>query len=184
MVELFPDQSVVVIVDWQEKLAAVMPPELREHNLRKACILVQGARAAGVPILLTEQYPKGLGHTVPELREALGDAQKPIEKRDFAATALGTFKDALQATGRSHVVLAGMESHICVYQTARGLLDEGYVVHVAMDAVLSRAKADWRAAMALCAQCGCVTTSVEAVLFDWAKKGEGPLFKEVSRLVR
>jgi len=184
MLSLTPDNSVVVLIDWQDRLAAVMPDDVHAAHLRKACILVEGARAAGVPVLVTEQYPKGLGHTVPALRDAIGDAAVPIEKRDFACTDVPEFAAALERSGRSHVILAGMESHICVFQTARGLVGDGYVVHVARDAVVSRSKPDYLAALGLYDQLGCVTTSTETVVFDWVRRAEGDTFKAISRLVR
>ncbi len=184
MLSLTPDNSVVVLIDWQERLAAVMPDDVHADQLRKACILVEGANAAGVPVLVTEQYPKGLGPTVPELREAFGDLAAPVEKRDFACTDVPEFADQLERTGRSHVILAGMESHICVFQTARGLVEEGYVVHVARDAVVSRSKRDYKAALGLYEQLGAVTTSVETVVFDWVRRAQGDVFKTISKLVR
>lgn len=184
MLSLTPDNSVVVLIDWQERLVGAMPPDVHADHLRKACILLAGARAAGVPILVTEQYPRGLGHTLPALTEAIGEGPTPIEKRDFACTEVADFADRLERTGRSHVILAGMESHICVFQTARGLAAEGYVVHVARDAVMSRSKRDYLAALSLYDHLGCVTTSVETVLFDWVRRAEGDTFKAISRLVR
>jgi nicotinamidase-related amidase len=183
MLNLSPENSAVVVVDWQVRLAAVMEPETHSYNLSQACILVEAALAAGVPTLVTEQYPKGLGPTVPELLERLPSAA-PIEKRDFSCCDVPEFLEALKRTGRSHVVLAGMEAHICVFQTARALLAEGYVVHVPRDAVISRRSADFKAALGLYAQLGAVTTSVETIAFDWVRRAEGPLFKAVSRLVR
>jgi nicotinamidase-related amidase len=184
MLSLTPDNSLVVLIDWQERLASVMPDAVHADHLRKACILIEGARAVGVPVVVTEQYPRGLGHTVPALREALGESAAPVEKRDFACTEVPEFAELLERSGRSHVILAGMESHICVFQTARGLASEGYVVHVARDAVVSRSKRDYLAALSLYEHLGAVTTSVETVLFDWVRRAEGATFKAISRLVR
>ena len=181
---LVPSQSVVVVIDWQERLAAAMKPKRHEKNLHKAEILVAGAIAAGVPVLATEQYPKGLGPTVPTLAALLEGVTTPIEKRDFACTDVPEFVDALEATRATHVVLSGMEAHVCVYQSARGLLDLGYHVHVAMDAVLSRRKFDFEVAGGLYAELGVHATSVEVVLFDWVRRAEGEVFKAISRLVR
>ncbi len=184
MLDLNPDNSVVILIDWQERLAGVMPDDVHASNLDKARILVEGARAAGVPVIATEQYPKGLGPTLPPLLGALGDGAAPIAKRDFACTAVPEFVAALEATGRDHCILAGMESHICVYQTARGLIEDGYAVHVPRDAVVSRSKRDFLGALSLYDHLGVITTSVEAVLFDWVGRAQGDLFKAVSRLVR
>ena len=116
--------------------------------------------------------------------KALSRSVSPTEKRDFACTDVPEFLEQLTASGRTHVVLIGMEAHVCVYQTARGLLEEGFVVHVPTDAVVSRSKRDYLAAVGLYQQMGAVTTSVETVVFDWVKRAEGDLFKTVSRLVR
>ncbi len=184
MLHLTPDNSVVVLIDWQERLVAAMPQDVHAAHLDKARILVEGARAAGVPVLVTEQYPKGLGDTLPVLRETLGDGVTAIEKRDFSCTDVEAFKTALEATGADHCILVGMESHVCVYQTARGLLEAGYAVHIARDAVVSRSKRDFETALGLYEQLGAVTTSVETVLFDWVRRAEGDAFKAISRLVR
>lgn len=183
MLNLSPSNSVLVIIDWQERLSSVMDAGLQARNLKKASILTEAALAAEVPILLTEQYPKGLGPTVAPLRDLLSSATR-IEKRDFACSAVPEFSEALKQLGRSHVILAGMEAHICVYQTARGLLAEGYVVHIPRDAVLSRSKTDFQAALSLYERSGAITTSTETVVFDWVGRAEGDLFKAVSRLVR
>ncbi len=184
MLHLDPDNSVVVVIDWQERLVGVMPEALRDEALARAVLLVRGARAAGVPVLASEQYPEGLGPTVQPLRDAWGDEVAPVAKREFSCAEVPEFVERLEALGRSHVVLVGMESHICVYQTARGLAEQGRVVHVPLDAVLSRKTPDFRAAVSLYRQIGVVTTSVEVVLFDWVRRGEGAVFKEISRLVR
>ena len=183
MLNLTCENSVVVLIDWQERLIGPMDPELHKANLAKALILLRSAAAAGVPVLATEQYPQGLGPTLEVLREAVPGFQ-PIEKRDFSCCAVQAFAAALEETGRSHVVLVGMEAHVCVYQTARDLVGEGYVVHVPADAVLSRRKADFRAAIGLYERLGAISTSVETVVFDWVGRAQGPLFKTVSSLVR
>jgi len=183
MMELTTSNSVLVLVDWQERLSSAMHADLHERNLGKACTLAASAVAADIPVLITEQYPRGLGPTLGALRELLPSVA-PIEKRDFDCSSVQDFREAIEALGRTHVVLAGMEAHICIFQTARGLLSRGYVVHIPRDAVLSRNRADFLAALALYERCGAVTTSSETVVFDWVKRGEGPLFKTVSKLVR
>lgn len=184
MLYLDPDNSVVVVIDWQERLVGAMPESFRDEALARAVLLVRGARAAGVPVLASEQYPKGLGPTVEPLREAWGDEVTPVVKSEFSCAEVPEFMEQLEALGRSHVILAGMESHVCVYQTARGLAEKGRVVHVPLDAVLSRKTRDFRAAVGLYRRIGVVPTSVEVVLFDWVRRGEGAVFKEISRLVR
>ncbi len=183
MLDLQPDNTALVFIDWQDRLASVMAPEIHAYNLGKACVLAEAGAAAGVPTLVTEQYPKGLGHTVEPLRERIPDLVA-IEKRDFSCFDVPAFAEALKQTQRSHVVLAGMEAHICVYQTARALIANGYVVHIPRDAVISRNSPDYKAALGLYAQLGAFVTSTETVVFDWVRRAEGPLFKTVSGLVR
>ncbi|MEE2830078.1 MAG: isochorismatase family protein [Myxococcota bacterium] len=183
MLNLTCENSVVLLVVWQERLVATMDPELHDRNLAKALILLSSAAAAEVPVLVTEQYPQGLGPTHQTLREAVPNFE-PMAKRDFSCCAVEAFAAALEATGRSHVVLVGMEAHICIYQTARDLVAEGYVVHIPTDAVLSRGKADFRAALGLYDRLGAIPTSVETVVFDWVGRAQGPFFKTVSGLVR
>lgn len=184
MQRLTPENTVVVVIDWQERLVAAMPPDIEQENLARAVVLVRGARAAGIPILASEQYPRGLGRTVPPLLEALGDDFAFIEKRDFSCADVPAFMDALRETGRANVVVVGMEAHVCVLQTVRGLTEAGFAVHVPLDGVVSRFTRDFRAAVARYTQLGVTVTSVETVLFDVVRRGEGDLFKTVSRLVR
>jgi nicotinamidase-related amidase len=115
MLDLTTENSVVVLVDWQERLAAAMPTDVEQANLARAVLLVEGAKAAGVPIVVSEQYPRGLGRTVEPLRDALGEQLDPIEKRDFSCTDVPAFMERMQQTGRSRAIVVGMESHVCVY---------------------------------------------------------------------
>ena len=184
MKRLTPDNTVVVLIDWQERLVAAMPAAVEQENLARTALLLRGAQAAGLPILASEQYPRGLGRTVSALLEVLGDDFAFVEKRDFACTDVPGFMEQLRATGRDRVVVAGMEAHVCVLQTVRGLIDAGFAVHVPLDAVVARNTRDFRAAVARYTQLGATVTSVETVLFDLVRRGEGELFKAISRLVR
>ncbi len=188
---LTPANSLVLLIDWQERLVPAMSSELEPHRRRHAEILLRAAAAAGVPVLVTEQYPKGLGHTVPELRAALDAVEEAsgapvplIAKRDFAATDVDEVVAKLRESGAENVVVVGMEAHICVWQTVRALTEMGFSVHVPRDAVISRRTHDYEAALSLYLNAGAVVTSVEAVAFDWVRRAEGELFKAVSRLVR
>lgn len=179
---LSPERAVVVLIDWQERLVAAMPEGRRDHAARKAETLLDGAQALGLPVLSTEQYPQGLGSTIASLRGRL--SAPPIEKRVFSCVRVPAFVDALRATGRDQVLLIGMEAHICVYQSARGLRDLGLDVGVIADAVLSRSDADRDVGLGLCAAAGALVHTVESALFDALGAGEGPAFKTISRLVR
>lgn len=186
--KLAPSESVLLVVDVQEKLAAAVPEAQRERTVRSIAALVEGARLLGVPVIVTEQYPRGLGPTVAALKEALARVEpKPpvIEKIDFDACGAAGLGEALASAGsRRSVVVTGMEAHICVYQTARSLLRQGRTVHVPMDAVCSRSAENARIAESLYAAGGAVVTCSETVLFDWLGRASGETFKAISRLVR
>jgi nicotinamidase-related amidase len=175
-------EAAVVLIDWQEKLAGAMEPALEAERRRRAAALLGGAQALGLPILATEQYPRGLGPTVPELAALLG--RSPWEKRAFACTDVPPFVEALGATGRRQVLLAGMEAHICVLQTARGLVSLGYDVRICRDAAMSRRPDDFEVALESWREVGARVTSVEAALFEMLGCAEGEAWKSISRLVR
>ena len=184
---LDPQDTVVAVIDVQEKLVAAMPEEARTRTVRNVANLVEGARVLGVPVIVTEQYPKGLGPTVGPVREAvarIAGAGAPIEKVEFDACAVPAFAEALEKLGRHTVVLAGMEAHICVYQTARALAARGLTVHVPMDAVCSRVPENLAVAEKLYERTGAVTTSTETVLFDLLGRASGDAFKTISKLVK
>jgi len=184
MLYLSPNNSVVVLVDWQERLVSVVAEGFKRRNRAATAILLQAAAHLEVPIVVSEQYPTGLGSTVSELLDALPEGTQRHHKTVFSAAEVPTLQAELAQSGRSHVIVAGMEAHICVYQTVRALREEGYSVHVPLNAVVSRHKHDYMAAVGLCRQLGAVTTSVETVLFDWLRRAEGDSFKLISRLIR
>jgi nicotinamidase-related amidase len=173
--------TVLVIVDIQEKLVRAMPA--REDLVLKARQLVQGARALNVPILYTEQNPKGLGPTVPEIAAVMPGVE-PITKFSFGCCACEDFVRALQAAGRRNVLVAGIETHVCVYQTARELLEKGYHVEVAADACSSRTPQNKQTGLDKMRDAGAAITSVETALFELLKVAEGPLFKEILKIVK
>jgi nicotinamidase-related amidase len=173
--------TVLLIVDIQEKLVRAM--HAREDLILKARQLVQGARALNVPILCTEQNPKGLGPTVPEIAAAMPGVE-PISKFSFSCGACEGFVHALQAAGRCNVLVAGIETHVCVYQTARDLLEKGYLVEVAADACSSRTPQNKQTGLDKMRDAGAAITSVETALFELLKVAEGPLFKEILKIVK
>src|SRR5512140_3185991 len=128
---------VLVFVDIQERLAAVMSH--RQRVVDNCLHLIEVSKLLNIPVILNEQYPKGLGPTVNEIREAL-QPYEPLEKLTFSCCKGPSFMERLAATGRKKVILAGMETHVCVLQTCIGLLEAGYSVHVVNDAICSRTK--------------------------------------------
>jgi nicotinamidase-related amidase len=170
------------VVDIQDRLASVMSE--RQHVVRNTSLLIEAAKTLGLPMVLTEQYPKGLGPTVNELKEILPPGVKPVEKLHFSCCGEPAFLDALKKTGKKKVILAGMETHICVLQTTLGLLDEGYGVHLVSDAICSRKSSDYKSGLGMAREAGAVVTSTETVLFQLLEKAGTEEFKKISKLVK
>ncbi len=172
--------SRLVLVDLQSRLLSAMPDPTR---LTTACrLLIEGAKLLQVPAVATEQYPQGLGETIPELA---GSVDRRVTKMRFSAAAdLGWPPAAQDPDRRFQVVLAGVEGHVCVLQTALDMLSLGYTVFVAMDAVASRRELDWKLAGERLASAGAVLTTVESVLFEWCETADAPEFKSLSGLVK
>jgi len=180
-VKLDRSRTALVVVDVQEAFRpAVLDFERVAGNVS---VLVRGARVLGLPTLVTEQYPKGLGRTVPEVTEHLGSA-RPIEKVCFSAVGADGFSRALLETRRDQVLLCGIEAHVCVSQTAEDLLADGVEVHVAQDAVTSRTAENRALGLHKMERSGAGVTSVEAALFELLKEAGTPEFKEVQSLVK
>ncbi|HEY5999736.1 MAG TPA: hydrolase [bacterium] len=175
------EDAVLLVVDIQERLAAAMAE--REKVVANAGHLVAAAKLLDVPVLHTEQYPRGLGPTVPELREALGPAL-PVEKLTFDCCGEPSFTPALEAAGCSTVIVCGMETHICVLQTVLGLLAQGLAVHVVADAACSRNPDNARVALELMRDAGAVVTCTETVLFQLLVRAGTPQFKAIQARIK
>ncbi len=179
------ESSALLVVDWQDKLCKAMPPEAEARGRKNVGILIEAARLLGVPVVVSEQYPQGLGRTLPDvwaLAEAA--AAQRVEKVTFACTNDSAFQALATALGPRSWVVSGMESHVCVWQTVRGLLEIAPFVHVVADAVLSRAEENRAIGVGLCREAGATVTSTETVAFDWLGKAGSDAFKAISRLVR
>jgi len=176
--------TTLVIVDVQERLFPAMDADHREEVMRNIKILATTARRLGLPVIATEQYPKGLGHTLPELRDTLGPDVQPVPKVNFSCWGVEEVRARLRTTGTRQVILAGIEAHVCVLLSALDLLGEGMAVHVGADAVTSRTQANWRLAMDYLRQAGAVVTSTETVLFQLLGQADTEDFRELARLVR
>ncbi len=173
--------TILLIVDIQDKLAAVMKE--RDKVVRNNLHLIELAKMLGVPIVVTEQYPKGLGTTVPELREAL-PSYGPVEKMTFDCCGQPAFLAELKAHNKSKVILTGMETHICVLQTCIGLLKGGTTVHVVQDAICSRTKENWKTGIEFMRDAGAVVTCTETVLFQMLKVAGTEDFKKISQRIK
>lgn len=176
--------SVLVVIDIQERLAAAMVPAARAGVIRNTQILLQAAACLGVPALVTEQYPKGLGPTVAELVDALPPGTPRLEKTCFSCAAAESFPAALEAGGRPQVILVGMEAHVCVLQSALELLAVRREVFVVEDACCSRNQANHANAMDRLRAAGVVVTNTESLLFEWLRDARNEHFKAISALLR
>ena len=179
-----PDHSVLLVIDIQERLASAMPKEDLERLIKNTSILMQAARHLDIPVLSTEQYPKGLGNTLPEIRQHYPDEVNCLHKTGFSCCAAEGFTERLSRFNRKQVVLTGMETHICVLQTATELQDNGYNVFVAEDAVCSRSARRMQNGLARMRQMDIMITHSESVLFEWLRDARHPQFKTVSSLLK
>jgi len=176
--------SLLVIVDIQDSLLTTMPEHDRLLMITNSGKLLQAAQILAVPVLLTEQYPKGLGKTTPAICEHLPVATQTFEKTGFSCCTAAGFNDALAACNRQQIILVGQESHICILQTALALLSLGYQVYVVADAVCSRQTAHKVSALQRMTQQGVTVICYESVLFEWLKDARHPDFKAISSLLR
>lgn len=175
------DDTVLVLIDIQGKLAEIVhESEFVIGNIAK---ITQGARLLDLPILWLEQYPKGLGRTTEEIAQHLTDLT-PIEKITFSAYDTTEFVEQLKATGRKKVLIVGIETHICVYQTAAHLLQNGYEVEVVADCVSSRTELNNKIGIEKMVQLGAKTTSVEMALMEMQQIAKGDIFKAISQLIK
>lgn len=184
MNRLDPKTTVLLVVDIQEKLAAAMPPEALERVVKNTGILIEAARVLDVPIVVSEQYTKGLGPTVAALREKLPADGRVFEKMTFDAASDLSIARALADLAPRSVIVAGMESHVCVFQTARELARRGFDTHVVGDAVCSRKEENRVLGLSLCAQAGATITGTETVCFDLLQVAGTDQFKAISKLIR
>jgi|APFre7841882724_1041349.scaffolds.fasta_scaffold02431_4 nicotinamidase-related amidase len=172
-------EAVLVVVDVQERINAVMADQ---GHLVRIAVLVEACAALGVPVVATEQYPKGLGPTVAELGRLL--SAPPVVKETFSCAREPLVRAALEATGRPQAIVVGIEAHVCVLQTALDLVVAGCRVHVPHDAVSSRRPADKEWALRRMASAGVVVTTTESALFELLERCGTDEFKLVAALVK
>ena len=173
--------SQLILIDMQTRLLSAMPQEAMQTVIRNCGILAQAAAMLEVPVIVSEQYPKGLGNTTPELLAFLPNI-KPVEKLTFSCMAEPKFSRQL-TRDHSQVVIAGMEAHICVLQTALDLQNSKQVF-VAEDAIISRNPANKANALARMREAGCIISNTESIVFEWLGKADSDAFKAISLLVR
>lgn len=182
MRRLDPGQALLLVVDVQDRLV----PHLagRDAFLARLALLVKAAPLLGIPILATEQYPKGLGPTVPAIRSLLPADPPPMEKISFSCVGSADLRRALVALGRRQVLVAGIEAHVCIQQTVRDLIERGYAVFLAGDAVASRREEDRRLALERMLSWGAEVSTVESLVFEALGAAGTATFKGISALVK
>ncbi|MGI6488084.1 MAG: hydrolase [Syntrophomonadaceae bacterium] len=177
---LSAENTVLLGIDYQERLMpAVLQPEKVSHNIG---LLLQLAEKLDIPVIITEQYPRGLGRTVPEVKQYLGEHQL-IEKITFSAM-IPELEKHLEQLGRRQIVVGGVEAHICVFQTVRDMVEAGFEVHLVRNACSSRFEENYLSALELMRDLGAVITTAETVIFDLLKIAGTPEFRAMSQLVK
>jgi len=177
------DNGILMVVDIQDRLLSAMPEVDKITIVKSVKTLLQSADLLSVPVIVTEQYPKGLGATNSTITEHLPSNTSVIEKTKFSASQVEKVGQLLQKSGRQQIYLAGMESHICITQTAIDLLSRGYQVFVLEDAICSRNSLNHQNAVSRLRQAGVIITNVESLVFEWLKDAQHPHFRTISKWI-
>jgi len=177
------EQAVLIIIDVQEVLMKQMDQEIGKNVIRNIQTLIAFAKKMGIPILMTEQYPKGLGRTVVEINREL-ESILPIEKVSFSGCGVKAFNEKLSQWTRNQIILTGIETHVCVLQTASDLIQKGYTVHVVANAICSRKKLDWEIGLRWMEKRGAMISTLEIIAFQLLKEAGSEEFKELSKRLK
>jgi nicotinamidase-related amidase len=179
-------RAALLVVDIQDRLAAAMPPDVLAVVVRNTAVLIETATKLGLPIVVSQQYPKGLGTTVSAIEDAVRNAPDVhrFDKAIFSAAACDELAALFPKLERDQWIVTGMEAHVCVYQTARDLVARGYQTHVIADAISSRTKANWRIGLGLVERAGALISSTEVAVFDLLGRAGTDEFKTLSRLIK
>lgn len=171
------NNSLVLMIDVQERLVGALEKNVIVEKSQK---IIDGANILGIPVLATEQYPKGLGHTV----VTLADNTEVVEKTYFNALLEDGMLDKIKSYGKKQIILLGIETHICVYQTACALIEAGFEVYIIKDACASRNKYEFKQGIEAMRDNGAKISCAEMTLFEWLKGAKNPKFKEVQALIK
>ena len=178
------NDSLLLCVDIQESLFSVMPDPARQKLLENVETLLKTSQRLNIPVFYTEQYPRGLGHTVKRIQKALPDDALYFDKASFSCCGDSELVSAVHKTRKRQLIITGMESHICVMQTALDFLHQGYEVFVVDDAVCSQRMAHWKSALNRLRQAGIIAAPTESILFEWLRDSNHEQFKSVAALLR
>lgn len=175
-------QSVLIVIDVQESYRGKTVEETLW--LRGVQKLIEAAKVMGIPILATEQYPKGLGHFMPEVSSLFPAGQEVVEKRSMSCLGAEAFVDRLNALQRKQAVVCGIEAHACVNQTVHDLLDRDYSVHLPFDAISARFEQDRRLAWEKMIGSGAVPATLEMICLEWVRTADAPEFKAIQKIIK
>ncbi|MGV6818036.1 MAG: isochorismatase family protein [Thiotrichales bacterium] len=178
------EESLLLCVDMQDRLLDAMVEPARTRMLENTEYLLKTASMLSVPVFYTEQYPEGLGKTTGRIKEQFPADVQYYAKTEFSCCAVDDFSAGLRNTHKRQIVLVGMETHICVMQTALELLDNGFEVFIADDAVCSQRMAHWKSALNRLRMAGAIVAPTESILFEWIRDAKHEHFKAVSALFR
>ena len=177
------EKAVLVVVDVQDILMKKMDQPVAENVVRNIRTLLAFSKKMAIPVLITEQYPKGLGRTVSEIRMEM-ESILPVEKVSFSCCGAETFNKQLNQTGRKQVILTGIETHVCVLQTADDLTRKGHEVHAVADAICSRRKLDWKIGLRWMEKKGAMISTTEIIAFQLMKEAGTEEFRGLSKLLK
>lgn len=179
-------RAALIVIDIQDRLLPSMPEVRRADVVRNTRILIQAADTLGLPIVASQQYPRGLGPTTQAIEDALAQARQVhrFDKLEFSAAAAPAFAQLAPALGRDQWIVCGIESHVCVYQTARDLVARGWAAHVCADAVASRSDANRDVGLSLMQRAGAILTSTEVCVFDLLGRAGSDEFRALSKVIK
>ena len=175
-------RAALVVIDMQESFRAVMPDFA--ETARRIAVAVSGARLLNVPVVVTEQYPKGLGRTAAEITAALAPGSEPVEKTAFSSCGAQEFVARLGETGATQILVCGIEAHICVNQTTHDLLARGFQVHLLADCITSRTPRNREAGISKMQRSGALPSTVELALFELLRDARHEQFKAIQKLIK
>ena len=179
--KLSRSNALLFVLDVQEKIFSVMHEQ--EKTKRNICRAIEGADVLEIPVIWTEQYPAGLGPTLPDVAAKM-NGQQPLQKMSFSCLGDEQIREQLKEHDRNQILVCGIETHVCVYQTVQDLLTDGFEVHVITDCVMSRHEPNHKLGLQKMADMGAQRTSVEMALFELLGLAEGEQFKAVARIIK
>lgn len=179
-----PQKALFLLIDFQSNLAVAMKKDVYANCERNAGLMISSCNSLKAPVLVTEQYSKGLGPTVERLKTSLKDDYRPMDKLTFSCYRDPGFQSSFSKLAKKYIIVAGIESHVCVLQSVLDLIANGYYVHVLSDAVCSRYKSDWKYALRYMNEAGAVITTTEIAVFQLLQRAGTPEFKAISALFK